>query len=107
MKKIIAINASPRRGWNTSALVRSAADGAESAGAEIKLIDLYKLDKFTGCVSCFGCKSNANLGKCIYADALAPILEEIRSADGLIIGTPNYLGEATAAFRALSAAAIC
>ncbi len=101
MKKIIAINASPRRGWNTFELVRSAADGAESAGAEIRFIDLYKLDKFTGCVSCFGCKSNANLGKCIYADALAPILEEIRSADGLIIGTPNYLGEATAAFRAL------
>ncbi len=101
MKKIIAINASPRREWNTAALVRSAAAGAESAGAQIKLIDLYKLDKFTGCISCFGCKSSANLGKCIYADALAPVLEEIRSADGLILGTPNYLGEASAAFRAL------
>ena len=29
------------------------------------------------------------------------MLEEIRNADGLIIGTPNYLGDVTAGFRAL------
>ena len=29
------------------------------------------------------------------------MLEEIRNADGLIIGSPNYLGDATAGFRAL------
>ena len=56
MKKIIAINASPRTGWNTSDLVREAAKGAESAGAEVKVFDLYKLEKFSGCISCFGCK---------------------------------------------------
>jgi len=32
---------------------------------------------------------------------LAPVLEAIRNADGLILGTPNYLGDASAAFRAL------
>ena len=55
MKRIIAINASPRTGWNTAQLVREAAKGAESAGAQVDVIDLYKLDKFTGCISCFGC----------------------------------------------------
>jgi len=29
------------------------------------------------------------------------VLEEIRNADGLIIGSPNYLGDVTAGFRAL------
>ena len=29
------------------------------------------------------------------------MLDAIREADGLIIGSPNYLGEATASFRAL------
>ena len=29
------------------------------------------------------------------------MLEEIRNADGLIIGTPNYLGDVSAGFRAL------
>ncbi|MBE6038952.1 MAG: flavodoxin family protein [Anaerofustis stercorihominis] len=99
--KIVAINASPRTAWNTATLVREAAKGAESEGAEIKIFDLYKSDKFTGCVSCFGCKLPQNLGVCVYKDGLSPVLEEIRTADGLIIGTPNYLGDVSAAFRAL------
>lgn len=101
MKKIVAINCSPRATWNTATLVREAAKGAEEQGAEVEVIDLYKLEKFTGCVSCFGCKLPQHLGKCICKDGLAPVLEAIRNADGLIIGSPNYLGDVTAGFRAL------
>lgn len=101
MKKIIAVNASPRTGWNTSLLVNEAAKGAASAGAEIEVIDLYKLDKFSGCISCFGCKREVSYGRCACRDGLTPVLDKIRNADGLIIGTPNYLGEGTAGFRAL------
>ena len=101
MKKIVAINCSPLATWNTATLVREAAKGAEAQGAEVEIIDLYKLEKFTGCVSCFGCKLPDNLGRCICKDGLAPVLESIRNADGLIIGTPNYLGDVTAGFRAL------
>ena len=101
MKKIVAVNASPRKGWNTDMIVMEAAKGAESAGAYIKKTDLYKIEKFTGCISCFGCKREKNLGQCIYNDGLAPVLEEIRKADGLIIGSPNYLGDFSAAFRSL------
>lgn len=101
MKKIVAINASPRQEGNTGTLIREAARGAESEGAQVKVIDLYRLDKFSGCVSCFGCKLPGHEGTCIYKDGLASVLEEIRTADGLIIGTPNYLGDASAGFRAL------
>ena len=101
MKKIVAINGSPRTDWNTGTLIREAARGAEEAGAEVQVFDLYKLEKFTGCVSCFGCKAEANPGKCVYKDGLAPVLEAIREADGLIFGTPNYLGDVSSGFRAL------
>lgn len=101
MKKIIAINGSPRSGWNTDMLVREAAAGAASQGAEAEIIDLYKLEHFTGCVSCFGCKTQSCLGKCVYKDALADVLEKIRSADGLILGSPVYLGDISAGLRAL------
>ena len=101
MKKIVAVNCSPRTAWNTATLVREAAKGAEEHGAETQVFDLYKLEKFTGCVSCFGCKLPQNLGKCICRDGLAPVLDAIRNADGLIIGSPNYLGDITAGFRAL------
>jgi len=101
MKKIIAINCSPRSTWNTATLVREAAKGAEEEGIQVNVIDLYKLEKFTGCVSCFACKLPENPGKCVCRDGLTPVLEEIRNADGLIIGTPNYLGDVSAGFRSL------
>lgn len=101
MKKIVAVNCSPRTSWNTATLVREAAKGAESAGAEVPFFDLYKQKNFTGCVSCFGCKLPEHLGRCVCRDGLAPVLDAIRDADGLIIGTPNYLSDVSAGFRAL------
>jgi multimeric flavodoxin WrbA len=100
-KKIIAINASPRSGWNTDLLVRETAKGAEENGAEVEVINLFKLEPYTGCISCFGCKTEKYLGKCICNDGLSDVLEKIRNADGLILGSPIYIGEATASFRAL------
>ena len=100
-KKIIAVNAGPRKGWNTDTLIIEAAKGAESAGAVVERFDLFRLDKYTGCISCFGCKREKNKGHCICRDGLTPVLDAIRESDGLIIGSPNYLSEMTASFRAL------
>lgn len=99
--KIVAVNASPRKGWNTDTLVNHAAKGAEEAGAEVIHFDLYRLEKYTGCISCFGCKKNRFKGHCIVRDGLTQVLDAIREADGLIIGSPNYLSEMSASFRAL------
>ena len=100
-KKIVVVNAIPRKGWNTDTLLMEAAKGAEAAGAEIIKFDLFKLEKYTGCISCFGCKREKFKGHCICKDGLTPVLDAIREADGLIIGSPNYLSEMTASFRAL------
>ena len=100
-KKIIAVNAGPRKGWNTDTLIDEAIRGAESEGAEVEKFDLFKLDKYTGCISCFVCKKEQFKGHCIVKDGLTEVLDAIREADGLIIGSPNYLGELTASFRAL------
>ena len=100
-KKIVVVNASARKGWNTDTLVSEAAAGAASVGAEVQKFDLYRLEKFTGCISCFGCKREKFKGHCICRDGLTPVLDAIREADGLVIGSPNYLGELSASFRAL------
>lgn len=101
MSKVVVVNAGPRMGWNTDTLLTEAAKGAESKGAGIIRFDLFRLEKYTGCISCFGCKKEKNKGKCVCKDGLAPVLDAIREADGLIIGSPNYLSEMTASFRAL------
>ena len=100
-KRIVVVNAGPRKGWNTDTLLTEAARGAESAGAEIVRFDLFRLEKYTGCISCFGCKKEKYKGQCICRDGLKPVLDAIRESDGLIIGSPNYLSELTASFRAL------
>ena len=100
-KKIIAVNAGPRKGWNTDILIREAGAGAESKGAEVEYIDLFRLEKYTGCISCFGCKREPDLGRCVCRDGLADVLEKIRNCDGLIIGSPIYIMDLTASFRAL------
>jgi len=100
-KKIVVVNAGPRIGWNTDTLISEASKGAESKGAGIQRFDLFKLEKYTGCISCFGCKKDKFKGHCICRDGLTPVLDSIRESDGLIIGSPNYLSEMTASFRAL------
>jgi multimeric flavodoxin WrbA len=89
--KLLALNGSPRKGWNTEQLLQKAMDGAKSLGAETELIQLYD-QEFKGCISCFACKvkgSRTN-GLCAYRDALRPILEKCQKADAIVIGSPIY-----------------
>lgn len=101
MKNVVAINAGPRKNWNTDKLIKAAGEGAILAGANVDYIDLYQLEQFMGCRSCFACKLPDTYGKCVFHDGLYDVLEKIRTADALIIGSPNYLGDLTAGFRAL------
>ena len=90
MKKLIAINGSPRRSENTAQLLQQAMQGAEEAGAEAELVNLYSLN-FKGCLSCFACKlKNREHGICAVKDDLSPVLERIKEADALIMGSPIY-----------------
>ena len=100
-KKVVVVNAGPRKGWNTDTLLKEAARGCEESGATIEKFDLFRLERYTGCISCFGCKKEKNKGHCVCRDGLTPVLDAIRQANGLIIGSPNYLSEMTASFRAL------
>ncbi|MBQ4076593.1 MAG: flavodoxin family protein [Mailhella sp.] len=87
---ILAFNGSPRLNGNTFAMLQAALEGAASAGAETKLIQLYPL-KFKGCVSCFSCKiKGGRHGCCAMKDELSPILEMMAQADALIFGSPIY-----------------
>ena len=91
--KVIAINGSPRKNWNTDLLCQKALEGAASLGADIELIHLNDYT-FKGCVSCFGCHLKRNINKftCFYKDELSEVLDKCLEADVIIIGSPNYYG---------------
>lgn len=101
--KVMAFNGSPRKkNWNTITLLKKALEGAASVGAETELIQLYDL-KFSGCISCFSCKkiSRKKDGICAVQDDLTSVLDHVKNADALIIGTPVYYGTETSSTRAL------
>jgi len=98
--KAIAINGSPRKKWNTATLLERALEGAASEGAETEIIHLYDLN-FKGCISCFACKlkDGKSYGKCAMNDELTPVLEKLKDADAVILGSPIYLGNSTGEMR--------
>lgn len=101
--KVMAFNGSPRKKqWNTVTLLEKALEGAASAGAETELVQLYDMS-FSGCTSCFGCKSLSRKadGICLFKDDLTPVLERVQNADAFVIGTPVYYGTESASTRAL------
>jgi multimeric flavodoxin WrbA len=100
--KVIAINGSPRKSWNTAKLLQKAVEGAKSVGAQTEIIHLYELN-FKGCISCFACKRKnpKNAGHCAIRDDLTNVLEKVLESDVLLLGSPIYFGNVTAAIRAL------
>ena len=98
--KLIAINGSPRKNWNTATLLKHAMKGAESEGAKTELVQLYDLD-YKGCISCFACKriGGKSYGHCAVKDELRPVLKKIGKADALLIGSPIYYAITTGETR--------
>ncbi|MDR0287707.1 MAG: flavodoxin family protein [Clostridiales bacterium] len=93
--KIIAINGSPRKNWNTHILLEHCLNGAKEVGAETELINLYDIN-FKGCTSCFSCKrKGVTLGKCAMKDDLEPVLQKICECDALVLGSPVYYASVT------------
>lgn len=97
---VLAVNGSPRKKWNTATLLEKALEGAASRGAEVELVHLYDL-KFKGCRSCFACKTvdGPSYGRCAARDGLTSLLDKVRDADALILGSPIYFGTVTGEMR--------
>jgi multimeric flavodoxin WrbA len=67
--------------------LNAAAEGAREAGAEVEVVDVTKL-KINFCkgdVSCY------RTGACFQEDDYPALKEKIVSADGIILGAPNYI----------------
>jgi len=92
--KVIAINGSPRKKWNTATLLSHALEGAAAEGAETELVHLYDLN-FKGCTSCFTCKQvgGKQEGRCAMKDDATSVLKKIeQEADVVFFGSPIYFG---------------
>lgn len=97
MVKIIGIVGSPRKGGNTTILVKEALNEAEKVGADIELIELGSAE-IEPCIACDICKST---GECAIYDDMPSILAKLVDSHGMIIGSPVYFGNVTAQLKML------
>ncbi len=90
--KILALTGSPRKDGNTERLVKAIIAGAQGNGAEVNYYDLSQLN-ISGCKACMYCKSNDG---CAVKDDMLPLLQEILTADAVILGSPVYMWQMSA-----------
>ena len=86
MAQIVAIYGSPRRRGNTATLLKHAVKGAADAGAQVDEIILRDL-KMSPCLEIYACKKE---GKCAIKDDFHNVVDQILSADGLILASPIF-----------------
>jgi multimeric flavodoxin WrbA len=100
MSKVLAINGSPRKDGNTAILIRHILRELEQEGIETETIQIGG-KKIHGCTACMKCFENRD-GKCaIENDMVNSIIEKMREADGIILGSPVYFLDVTTEMKAL------
>jgi len=108
-KKIIVLNGSPRKNGNTSALVKSFVEGAESKGNTVTEFFLDGMN-INGCKGCFGGGKNPK-SPCVQKDDMDKIYPIYKEADIVVLATPLYYwsisGQLKCAFDRLFAVAEC
>lgn len=87
-KKIVVLNGSPRRKGNTSALVRSFTEGAESAGHSVTEFFLDSMD-IHGCKGCWGGHSGRDC-PCVQHDDMDKIYPAVKDSDVVVLASPLY-----------------
>jgi multimeric flavodoxin WrbA len=98
MKKIIALNGSPREQGTTAALVDVVLKAAGQQGAEVKTYYLNGMN-IRGCQSCYACKSPQ--ARCVLQDDMQELYDEIAGASGIVFATPVYMWQMTAQLKAV------
>jgi len=99
-KQIVGIVGSYRKEHIIDTVVSQALKGAQAHGAEIKKI--YLLDKnIEFCTNCRKCTQEEGdvRGKCTHNDDMEQILDEIDSAEGIVLGAPINFFNITALMK--------
>lgn len=98
--KALAINASARINGNTAVLLKHVTDELEKEGITTEIVQLGG-KKVNGCIACYKCFEAKN-GRCAVEDDFAnECIAKMREADAIILGSPTYFADCTAAMKAL------
>jgi multimeric flavodoxin WrbA len=98
--KVVGINGSPRKGGNTSILVKTVLAELEKENIETEFVQLGGKN-IQGCKACFKCWKNKD-GRCaVDNDVFNECMGKMVEADGMVLGSPTYFADVTAEMKAL------
>jgi multimeric flavodoxin WrbA len=98
--KALAINGSARENGNTAALLRHVLAELEKEGITTELVQLCG-KRLDGCIACHKCFAAKN-GRCaVDTDFANECISRMCEADAIILGSPTYFADCTAAMKAL------
>lgn len=96
--KVLGINSSARKDGNTAILIRKVFDVLNEEGIETELVQLAG-QIIEPCKACWACGGQGN---CVHQkDSFREILEKMKEADGILLGSPVYLANVSANMQAL------
>lgn len=84
--KVLMINASPRKGGNTSIALGEMIKVFEKYGIETETVEIGNMD-VRGCIACTKCYQ---AGKCVFDDIVNEVAPKFEAADGLVVASPVY-----------------
>ena len=87
--KVIAINGSPKKEGNTFHALNMIGNELKAAGIEFEILHIGHKN-IHGCIACSKCAINKDEQCSIKSDDLNDCLQQLKQADGIIIGSPVY-----------------
>ena len=98
MKKVFALNGSPRHDGNTTDMINTVLGVCKEAGFETELYQAGGLE-VRGCRACGSCRKNP--GKCAIDDWVNEVYQKMIEADAIILGSPTYFSDLTPEVKAV------
>lgn len=96
--KVLAINASARANGNTAILIQTVLEELAENGIQTEMIQLAG-NAIAPCRACWACGGNGN---CVHKkDIFSEVFEKMKSADGILLGSPVYSANVSANMQAL------
>ena len=88
MKKLVILQASPRKNGNLSKMAACLADEYSVKGYEVETVDVCGLS-FHDCTGCMRCRS---CGKCVFNDDADAVGRKMEEADVIAVASPVWWG---------------
>lgn len=95
--KVLMINGSPHENGTTRRALNEVATSLNENGIETEIITVGNKN-VSGCLACGAC---AKLGKCITDDIVNVVIEKLKEADGLVVGSPVYYASMNGTLKSL------